>query len=526
MIILRTVLQSRTRYRINEMTAYFTTPIYYVNDAPHIGHAYTTILGDVLSRYHRLFGEDGYFLTGTDEHGQKVQSSAEARGLTPQAHCDEFVQRFQEIWKELNIQNDDFIRTTFDFHKEVVRKCLQELYDKDEIYEDEYEGWYSVSEEMFYAEDELIDGKSPLGKEVVKIKEKNYFFKMSKYQERLISHIEANPDFIMPKGKRSEVLGFLKKPLEDLCISRPKSRISWGIELPFDTEFVTYVWFDALLNYVTAVGYKQTGEKSELYERYWPYVTHLIGKDILTTHCVYWPTMLMALEISLPKRIFAHGWWLNQDDRKMSKSEGEVVSPLDMKNIVGVDCLRYFLMRAMNPANDGQFSKELVLSRVNTDLANNLGNLLNRTVGLIDKHFDGQVPRTAPANAITKELATVAIKVADQVEESIREIAPHRALENIFSLLNETNRYLDELEPWKVVKGENKDDAKESLYAALESLRIAGILLSPVMPTKMKELLDRIGWNKAADFQDAKRWGLLSEESSVVKAAGLFPRVE
>ncbi len=508
------------------MAFYVTTPIYYVNDAPHIGHAYTTILADVLTRYHKLFGEETFFLTGTDEHGQKVQTSAEARGLSPQEHCDELVVKFQEIWRELDIENDFFIRTTMDFHKKAVQDCLQELYDKGEIYAGEYEGWYSVSEEMFYTEEELIDGKSPQGKEVVQMKEKNYFFKMSKYHQQLVDYIEKNPDFIQPKGKLSEVVSFLKKPLGDLCISRPKSRLSWGVDLPFDNDFVTYVWFDALLNYPTALGYKQGDEKEELYRKFWPSVIHLIGKDILMTHCVYWPTMLLALGVSLPKTIFAHGWWLTSGDKKMSKSEGPVVAPLDMKDIVGVHGLRYFLMRAMNPAQDGQFTKELVLSRVNSELANNLGNLLSRSVGLVAKHYEGHVPEVELSSESSKKLAEKTSKTSVSLKAAIEAIAPNRAIEEVLDLLSETNRYIDSMEPWKLLKEGKKEEAKESLYTALEVLRIVGVLLHPVMPTKMSELLTRVGWTNEVSFADATTWGLLKENHIVQKGSPLFPRIE
>jgi methionyl-tRNA synthetase len=366
---------------------YITTPIYYVNDTPHIGHAYTTVVADVLTRYHKLFGHEAFMLTGTDEHGQKVQNAARARNLEPQAHVDELVLRFQQIWEELYIKPNFFIRTTMDFHKKCVQDCLQILFDKGQIYQHEYEGWYSVSEEIFYTEKDLVKGKSPTGKEVIQVKEKNYFFPMSKYQSRLIEYIENNPNFIQPAGKRSEVLGFLKSPLSDLCISRPKSRLNWGIELPFDAEYVTYVWFDALLNYASAIGLNQGDSKEKLFKHLWPHAIHLIGKDILMTHAVYWPTMLMALELPLPKTIFAHGWWLNEDDGKMSKSEGPTVSPLDMKNLVGVDAFRYFLTRDIYLGNDAKFSKNLVIARVNAELANNLGNLSARCLNLIDKYF-------------------------------------------------------------------------------------------------------------------------------------------
>ncbi len=506
------------------MSFYITTPIYYVNDAPHIGHAYTTIVADVLTRYHKLFGEETYFLTGTDEHGQKVQSAADARGLDPQTHVDELVERFRDIWKELEIDYDFFIRTTMPFHKQVVQDCLQKLYDKGEIYEDSYEGWYSVSEEMFYSERELVDGKSPQGKEVKKITEKNYFFKMSKYQDQLLKHIEDNPQFIQPDTKKNEVLGFLAKPLTDLCISRPKSRLAWGVELPFDRSYVTYVWFDALLNYATAIGYGQGAEKEQLFNKFWKDAIHLIGKDILTTHSVYWPTMLMALEIPLPKQIFAHGWWLNEDDAKMSKSEGKVVSPLDMKDIVGVDGLRYFLTREIYLGNDAKFSKELVVSKLNAELANNLGNLMSRTVKLACKNFDG-VPPSSLKDARTSGLMELAVGTAKRVKQEIDTMSPNTALGHVVDLLDATNKYLDELAPWKTVK-EDKDAAAESLYAALEVLRISAVLLSPVMPSKMNELLERLGITAPADIAAAEKWGILEPGAALVAGDPLFPRAE
>ncbi|MCB0358879.1 MAG: methionine--tRNA ligase, partial [Bdellovibrionales bacterium] len=432
-------------------TFYITTPIYYVNDAPHIGHAYTTIVADVLNRYHQLFGDSTFFLTGTDEHGQKVQTAAAQRNLDPQAHVDELVVRFQDIWKELNIRYDFFIRTTMDFHKKVVQDCLQKLYDAGDIYESTYEGWYSVSEEMFYAERDLIDGKSPMGKEVVRVQETNYFFRMSRYHERLLKHINDNPDFIQPVGKRNEVLGFLAKPLEDLCISRPKSRLSWGVELPFAPDYVTYVWFDALLNYVSAIGYGQGGEKEQQFEALWPHALHLIGKDILTTHAVYWPTFLMGLGIPLPKHIFAHGWWLNEDDAKMSKSEGAVVRPLDMKDVVGVDGLRYFLTREIYLGNDAKFSKSLVITKLNAELANNLGNLMSRTVKLASKYFNGVPPRSEEA-AETRALSKQAQELHQNVRQRIEAMEPNLAVGEVIDLLVATNKYLDTMAPWKRAK--------------------------------------------------------------------------
>ena len=506
------------------MTFYITTPIYYVNDAPHIGHAYSTVVADVLHRYHKLFGDDSFFLTGTDEHGQKVQQSAEKRGKTPQEHCDEMCLRFQDIWKELNISNDIFMRTTYPYHVKVVQECLDELYKKGEIYLHEYEGWYSVSEEIFYMEKDLVNGKSPMGKEVTKIIEKNYFFQMSKYQDRLIKYIEENPNFIQPDGKRSEVLGFLRQPLQDLCISRPKSRLAWGIEIPFNRDFVTYVWFDALLNYCSATGYKQGEEREKNFFHYWPHTTHLIGKDILTTHTVYWTTMLMALGLPLPKQVFAHGWWLNDDGGKMSKSEGKVISPLDMKDLVGVDPFRYFLIRDVILGNDAAFSPEIVVNRINSELSNNLGNLLSRITTLIEKYYDGKIPAIKGIIPESATLQKVALAAADQVKESVLGMAPQNAVGTIIELLTATNKYIDILAPWKLVK-EDKEKTGECLTVCLEVLRIAAILLSPVMPEKCAKILSDLHQSTSPTFEDAKKWGVLKAGSSVVKGDILFPRI-
>ena len=503
---------------------YITTPIYYVNDTPHIGHAYTTVVADVLARYNRLFGDPTCFLTGTDEHGQKIQNAATARGVTPQQHVDEYSARFRQIWDDLNIQYDIYMRTTAPFHEAVVSKCLQELWEKGEIYAHEYEGWYSVSEEMFYQEKDLVDGKSPFGKEVTRVTEKNYFFRMSKYQQKLIDYIKENPGFIRPEGKCSEVLGFLQQPLEDLCISRPKSRLSWGIELPFDKEFVTYVWFDALLNYASAIGFKQTGKELE-FAKWWPHVVHLMGKDILTTHAVYWSTMLMALGVSLPKTIFAHGWWLLPSGGKMSKSEGPVTKPLDVKDLVGLDAFRYFLLRDIVFGNDAKFSVDLVVNRVNSELANNLGNLLSRSSNIAEKNFEGKVPARTENHPATKEISELASGLAERVSARIQALEPSLAIEEVVQFLSATNKYLETIAPWKAVKTD-LPLAGESIYTALEALRIAGILLSPVMPGKMAELLKRIGETEEPSFEAAKQWGKLRSGSAITKGEPLFPRVQ
>lgn len=505
---------------------YITTPIYYVNDKPHLGTAYCTIMCDVLARYHRLFGDSTLFLTGTDEHGQKVQQAAEKRGLSPQEHCDELAENFKQAWKDLNVEYDIFFRTTDDFHKKAVQTALQKLFDQDLIYPDTYEGWYSVSEEIFYTEKDLVDGKSPTGKEVQKITEKNYFFKMSQYQQRLIDYIQNNPEFIQPEYRKNEILGFLKQPLGDLCISRPKSRLSWGVELPFDKDYVTYVWFDALLNYATGVGYLQSDRKSE-FEKWWAgssaQVTHVLGKDILTTHAVYWPTMLMALEVPLPNVIFGHGWILNKENSKMSKSSGDVVNPLEIKNIIGVDGLRYYLTRDIHFGNDAPFSFEGVIQKVNNDLANNIGNLLSRTSNLIGKYFDGKAPGMNN-DELSNSLRQTAEKCCTEVQSKIEELEPSYALEAVIRLLNDCNKFLEDTAPWKMAK-EDVKGAGEILHVALEILRISGILLQPVMPEKMKELLDRLNVEKR-DFAAAKVWRGITPGTEIVKGDPLFPRVE
>ena len=365
---------------------YITTPLYYVNDEPHIGHAYTTILADVISRIKKIQKYDVFFLTGTDEHGQKVQEAAEKRNVSPKNHVDEYVERFKKTWDKLDIDYSYFIRTTETNHQDKVKKILCDLYEKGEIYFDEYEGLYSVSEERFITQKEMEEGNF---REIKKIKEKNYFFKMSKYKSKLINHIKTNEEFILPKSRRNEILGFLNNDLNDLCISRPKSRLSWGIELPFDKDYVTYVWFDALINYISAIGYSDNEEK---FNYYWPANYHLMAKDILTTHCVYWPTMLMSCNISLPKTIFAHGWWLI-DDTKMSKSLGNVVKPLDLADKYGSDALRYYLMRNMVLGQDASFTIDSFNERYNSDLANDYGNLVNRIFILISKNFNDKIPQ-------------------------------------------------------------------------------------------------------------------------------------
>lgn len=500
---------------------YITTPIYYVNDEPHIGHAYTTILADVLSRYHRWLGDQTFFLTGTDEHGQKVAQAARERGVEPRQHCDETVVRFQELWRKLHISNDYFIRTTDENHKRVVQSILQKIYDSGDIYFDEYGGYYCVGCERFYTEKELDEGgRCPQHqKELSVIAEKNYFFRMSKYQQRLIDYIHDHPEFIQPEFRKNEVLGFLRQPLGDLCISRPKSRLSWGIEIPFDSDYVTYVWFDALINYVTAVG---AVNHEERFEKWWPADYHLVGKDILTTHAVYWPTMLFAADIPQPKTIFAHGWWLS-NDFKMSKSLGNVVRPLDLIEEFGVDPVRYFLMRDMVLGQDASFSVDAFVRRYNSDLANDLGNLVGRITTLIQRHFGGRIPQAGAAGQFELELSERGGRMGETVKDLILRMKANGAVEDILQFIRSINRYMERREPWKLAKTD-KDQAGTVLYHAAEGLRIGLLLLSPIMPVRTARILHMLG--ASADDNSGTSWGGLKPGSRLGEFELPFPRIE
>jgi len=491
---------------------YVTTPIYYVNDKPHIGHAYTTILADVLTRFHKAEKDDTFFLTGLDEHGQKVQQAAEKRGLSPMEHCDDLAPRFLQLWEKLGIEYDDFIRTTQERHVKVVQEVLKKVYDAGDIYQDEYEGWYSVSEERFITETEKESGQF---RDVKSIKEKNWFFKMSKYQDKLIKHIEENPQFIQPDHRKNEVLGFLRQPLSDLCISRLKSRLSWGIEIPFDQDYVTYVWFDALLNYVSAPGYLSDEKK---FKQWWP-ALHLIGKDILTTHAVYWTTMLMSLGLPLPRMIFAHGWWLT-GDTKMSKSLGNIVNPLDLIDEYGVDSVRYYLMREMVLGQDANFTMESFIKRYNSDLANDFGNLLNRVSGLIGKYFDACIPDCGELGPEEEKVKATADKLLTQTKELISNMRIHEAIEEVLQLVRQVNKYMEQQAPWKVAK-EDLSAAGRILYTATEALRICACHLSAVMPEKAGQVLEVLG---AKDTEPI--WGQLKSGTKLQEHEALFPRLE
>ncbi|VGO22485.1 methionine--tRNA ligase [Pontiella sulfatireligans] len=509
---------------------YVTTPIYYVNDKPHIGHSYTTILADVLANYHRLLDVPTHFLTGTDEHGQKVQQAADANGITPQEQCDQTVVRFQELWKRLEIKNDDFIRTTEPRHKKVVQETLQELFDRDEIYKAEYEGWYCVGCERFFTEKDLVEGNCPeCGRPVDKIIESNYFFRMSKYQDWLIDYIESNPGFIQPAFRANETLGFLKnKELQDLCISRPKARLAWGIELPFDADFVTYVWFDALINYISAVGYKSDEEQ---FKKWWPCSTHLIGKDILTTHTVYWPTMLKAMNVAMPESIFAHGWWLT-GRTKMSKSLGNVVNPMDMIDNYGVDAFRYFLIAEMTLGQDASFTEEAFVKRYNADLANDLGNVTNRVLNMISRYCGDKMP--APAKdagfdtALDDALWKDTVAVAEEMGPMISNMKLDASVGLVMSAVRKINVYLQERAPWSLAKQEGSEaEVAHCLYTAAECLRVCAALLYPVMPAKMLELRTALGMADAKPhLGKLAEFGVLIPGSEISQPGALFPRIE
>jgi len=507
---------------------YVTTPIYYVNDKPHIGHAYTTILADVLARYHRTLGTPTFFLTGTDEHGQKVQKAADANHMTPQEQCDTTVVRFQELWKKLEITNDRFIRTTQDFHKKQVQGVLQDLYDRGLIYRAEYKGHYCVPCERFFTDKDLIDGKlcPECKREVTEIVESNYFFKMSQYQEWLIEYIKTHPEFIQPAFRANETLGFLKQPLGDLCISRPKSRLSWGIEIPFDKDYVCYVWFDALINYITGVGF---GTNDEEFKKWWPASLHLIGKDILTTHSVYWPIMLKAMGVALPQTIFAHGWWLTGKD-KMSKSLGNVVNPMDMCEKYGVDAFRYFLMSEMTLGQDASFTEDAFVTRYNSDLANDLGNLLSRVVKMTLRQCNGVIPVPAEMTDAERELFAPIDQSVKEAPEMLRQLRLDRGVESILVAVRAANRYMEVTAPWALAKKGETARLGTVLYSSAEVLRKAAVMLHPVMPGKMSELLRVLGLSEA----DAAAPGLASlnvgknvlSGLTVKDIEGLFPRIE
>ena len=514
----------------NENTFYITTPIYYVNDVPHIGHAYTTIAADVLTRYWRLRGREVFFLTGLDEHGQKVQQAAAKAGVDPQVHCDKLAPQFQTLWQRLNISNDAFIRTTDPEHKSIVQRYLQDLYDKKLIYKDSYTGWYCTFDERFWTEKDVESGLCPDCKRPVEqLSEHNYFFKMGQYQDQLLDHIKRHPSFIRPESRRNEVLGFLQtQKLGDLSISRPKSRLSWGIELPFDHNYVTYVWFDALVNYMSALEYLPREKPAG--RRFWPANVHLVGKDILTTHAVYWSTMLMALNLPLPETIFAHGWW-TVDGEKMSKSRGNVVDPYKMVDEFGADAFRYFLLREVPFGQDGDFSQSAMVTRVNSDLANGLGNLLSRTLTLIERTQGGTVPAPEAVGTAEHELQQAAVTLLNEaLPRHLEQLEFNRALEVIWQVVQLANQYVDKTAPWVLAKDErNAGQLRTVLYAMAETLRCLSLATYPVIPKSAELICSQLGISTAFTsplLRDKVEWGGLRPGTVIHKGPSLFPRIE
>ncbi|WP_026770991.1 methionine--tRNA ligase [Sediminibacillus sp. JSM 1682029] len=508
-------------------TFYITTPIYYPSGNLHIGHAYTTVAGDAMARYKRLRGYDVMYLTGTDEHGQKIQKKADEKGVSPQVYVDEIVSGIKDLWQRLDISYVDFIRTTEERHKQTVEKIFARLLDQGDIYLDEYEGWYCTSCESFFTERQLEDGHCPdCGGPVEKVKEESYFFKMSKYVDRLLAYYEENPDFIQPASRKNEMINnFIKPGLEDLAVSR--TTFDWGIKVPGDPKHVIYVWIDALSNYITALGYGT--DDDERYQKYWPADVHLMSKEIVRFHTIYWPIMLMALDLPLPKKVFAHGWILMKDG-KMSKSKGNVVDPIQLTDRYGLDALRYYLLREVPFGSDGVFTPEGFVERTNYDLANDLGNLLNRTVAMVDKYFDGVLPAfKAGEDQFDVQLEKLAGETVERVEEAMENMEFSVALSTIWQLISRTNKYIDETQPWILAKDEAKKERLGNVMAHLaESLRKAAVLLRPFLTETPDRIFSQIGIEEEAckEWESLKQDGLIAPGTKVQKQDPIFPRLD
>lgn len=504
---------------------YLTTAIDYANGKPHLGHAYEKVLTDVIARCNRMQGRPVYFLTGLDEHGQKVQQTAEKQGTSPQSLCDHVATDFIQLCKTLDISYEDYIRTTETRHKQVVQKILKNLFDQGLIYKDEYTGFYSTRAEQFLQEKDKINGKwSEEFGEVTEVTESNYFFKLSQYQDWLIDYIKSNPDFIFPQFRAKQVLEFLKDPINDLCISRPKERLSWGITLPFDENYVTYVWFDALINYISAVGYG-----TDTFDKHWPAAAHVIGKDILIpAHGIYWPIMLKAIGLELPKQLIVHGWWMFSGE-KMSKSTGNIVNPLDVTNLYGVDAFRYFLIREMNVGQDSNFTLELFQSRYNDDLGNDLGNLVSRLLNMTNRYTDNKVPTISIMDEPEKELKTLWETTLKQFLELLPSYQFHTALDKLFTFIRGINRYAEMRSPWKLAKSDDPEDRKKvetALAIMAEGLRLGSALLIPVMPTIGNKIQTLLGLPRLTSWEGHLDWGHSLEGKPLGEKTILFPRVE